>query len=106
LNVTVPVATPPPGATAPTVAVKVTLCPRTEGFGADASEVLVFAGEMTWVSVGEVAATTLPSPAKEAVRGWAPAARDAGARAAAPAERGADPSGPPPSWKLTLPVGV
>ena len=42
-NVTVPDGLPAPGATATTVAVNVTLCPNTDGFGAEATLVVVLA---------------------------------------------------------------
>src|SRR5574341_990527 len=41
LNVTLPVGTPPPGGLEVTVAVKVTDCPKTEGFGAELTVVMV-----------------------------------------------------------------
>ncbi|GAA1173953.1 hypothetical protein GCM10009578_014720 [Streptomyces rhizosphaericus] len=43
VKVTVPVGTPPPGATATTVAVKVTFWPKVDGFGEGVSKVLLFA---------------------------------------------------------------
>ena len=42
-NVTVPLGVPAPGATAATVAVKVTLCPKTDGLEDEATVVVVFA---------------------------------------------------------------
>lgn len=41
LNVTVPVGVPAPGATALTVAVNVTVCPKTDGFTEDIAVVVV-----------------------------------------------------------------
>lgn len=43
LNVTVPVGLPAPGATAATVAVNVTDCPKFDGFAPDATVVVVLA---------------------------------------------------------------
>ena len=42
-NVTVPDGAPAPGAAAATVAVKVTLCPNTDGLGAEVTLVVVLA---------------------------------------------------------------
>ena len=54
VNVTVPVGVPEPGATAVTLAVKVTDCPKTEGLALDVSVVVVPALFTTWVSWEEV----------------------------------------------------
>jgi hypothetical protein len=43
LNVTVPVGVPEPGLFTVTVAVNVTPCPNTDGFGADSKAVVVWA---------------------------------------------------------------
>jgi hypothetical protein len=43
MKVTVPLGTPTPGAVALTVAVNVTDCPETEGFGPEVSPVVVLA---------------------------------------------------------------
>ena len=45
-----------------TVAVSVTLCPKTDGFTLDETAVVVEAEFTTWVSVDEVLAEKLPSP--------------------------------------------
>jgi hypothetical protein len=50
LNVTVPVGVPAPGATALTVAVKVTDCPKTDGFADEVALVVVLAGVIVIVS--------------------------------------------------------
>src|SRR5205814_1858251 len=62
LNWTVPVGVPAPGATAPTVAVKVIDCPNTEGFAAALRVVAVLALVTVWVRLGEMLALKLPSP--------------------------------------------
>ena len=54
LNVTVPAGVPEPGAKAVTVAVKVTLCPNTDGFTDDVTAVLVLAGFTVWLRALDV----------------------------------------------------
>ena len=62
LKVTVPVGVPAPGATAPTVAVKITGWPNTVGFGEETRVVVVLALLTVWVRLGEVLVLKLPSP--------------------------------------------
>ncbi|GAA5610956.1 hypothetical protein Spla01_02103 [Streptomyces platensis] len=50
-KVTVPVGVPEPGGTGATVAVKVTVCPDTDGSGDDVTVVVVAAWLTVWVSV-------------------------------------------------------
>ncbi len=59
LKVTVPLGVPLPGATAATVAVKVTDCPNTEGLAEEATVVVVPAALTVWVK-GE-AVLSLPT---------------------------------------------
>jgi hypothetical protein len=54
LKTTLPVGVPPPGDTALTVARKVTVCPKVEGFGDAVSAVDVEARFTTWVTAVEV----------------------------------------------------
>ena len=54
LNVTVPLGVPAPGATADTVAVRVTDWPNTDGFTDELTAVVVFAWLTTWLSVALV----------------------------------------------------
>ena len=54
LNVTVPVGVPVPGATAATVAVKVTDCPNTDGLCDETTVVELAALFTVWASAGEV----------------------------------------------------
>ena len=61
LKVTVPVGVPAPGATAVTVAVKVTAWPNTEGLAKEASAVVVSALFTVWVRAPEVELLKLPS---------------------------------------------
>src|SRR5216683_1263267 len=55
LSWTVPVGVPTPGATALTVTVKFTVCPKTEGFGDEVSDVAVLA----WLTACESAEDVL-----------------------------------------------
>jgi len=59
---TVPAGLPAPGAVTVTVAVKVTLCPKTDGFAEDARVVLVLALFTTWLTAALVLVTKLLSP--------------------------------------------
>jgi hypothetical protein len=67
LKATVPVGLPAPGATTATVAVRVTLCPVTDGLVPDSRDVVVSALSITWVTVFEVDPWKLPSPPYVAV---------------------------------------
>ena len=59
MNLTFPVGVPEPGETAATVAVKVTLCPETDGFADEVSDVVVeFAIDHLFSRVADVAAIT------------------------------------------------
>ena len=59
VKVTVPVGVPAPGATAATVAVKVTVWPNTDAFGAELTVVLLEASLTTW---GEVESLPASAP--------------------------------------------
>jgi hypothetical protein len=61
LKVTVPVAVPAPGETVPTVAVKVTDCPNTEGV-VEANVVVVLALLTTWLTAELVLVRKVASP--------------------------------------------
>jgi len=54
LNVTLPVGVPAPGATAATVAVKVTDWPNTDGWAEEVTPVVVAAWFTVWVTADEV----------------------------------------------------
>jgi hypothetical protein len=54
LKITLPFGVPPPGDCALTIAVKVTLCPKVEGFGDAVRTVDVTARFTTWVIALEV----------------------------------------------------
>ena len=56
------VGVPAPGATALTVAVKITGCPKTDGFGEETSVVVALALLTVWVRFGEVLVLKLTSP--------------------------------------------
>ena len=62
VKITVPVGVPAPGATALTVAVKVTVWPDTEGFNEELTVVVVLALLTVCVKSGEVLPLKLPSP--------------------------------------------
>jgi hypothetical protein len=59
---TVPVLVPEAGAVAVTVAVKVTLCPDTEGLAEELSAVVVLPMITTWIKGAEVLVLKLASP--------------------------------------------
>ena len=61
LKVTVPVGVPAPGATAPTVAVKIIGWPNTDGFGEETSVVELLALVTVWTRFGEVLVLKLVS---------------------------------------------
>lgn len=62
LNVTLPVGVPEPGAETVTVAVKVTDCPKTDGFTLEMSAVVVGSGFTICESVVDVLVRSLVSP--------------------------------------------
>src|SRR5438552_1557036 len=61
-KVTVPVGTPTAGATALTVALRVTVCPSVEGLGVEVSVVLVLPGLTVWMTIAEVLAENFRFP--------------------------------------------
>ena len=61
-NSTVPVAVPAPGETGLIAAVKVTDCPKTEGFAEDVTAVVVLALLTTWLKAELVLVTMLEYP--------------------------------------------
>src|SRR3954467_15155752 len=78
LNVTVPVGVVAPGATAATVAVKVTAWPVTAGLTDDRRATVVVAGLTVTVAAAESLAAKPLEPEKEAVSAWAPRPSDTG----------------------------
>jgi len=66
-KLTVPAGVPAPGAVTVTVAVKVTLCPKTDGFAEDVRLVLVLALLTTWLTAVLVLVLKLTSPTYVAV---------------------------------------
>ena len=74
-KVTVPDGLPAPGATAATVTVKVTLCPNTDGFGAEVTLVVVLALFTVCVGNDPLLVLKLPSPLYATVTGCAATAR-------------------------------
>src|SRR3989449_8669939 len=75
-NVTVPVGTPTAGATALTVALRVTACPTAEGLGVEARVVLVLPGLTVWITIAEVLARKVPPRVGAAGSAWRPPARE------------------------------
>src|SRR5512144_2738060 len=75
-NVTVPVGVPDPGATAATLAVKVTAWPVTAGLTDDPRATVVAARLTVSVTAAEVLPVKPPVPAKEAVRACVPTPSD------------------------------
>jgi hypothetical protein len=61
-KLTVPVGVPAPGETAVTVAVRVLVCPNTDGSGVEVRAAVVDAWFTVWVSTGEVVPVKLVSP--------------------------------------------
>src|SRR5262249_25073599 len=106
-KVTVPVGVPVAGATAVTVAVKVTDWPNTTGLADEVSAVLLLLAAFTVsVRVPEVLVAKFVSPPKAAVIAWLPTVRAAVANVAVPPLRVAVPRVVVPSLKVTVPVGV
>src|SRR5262252_8527180 len=80
LNVTVPVGVPAPGATAATLAVKVTAWPVTAGL-TDDPRVSVVAARLTVTATAAESLAAKPlTPKKEAVSAWVPTNSDVGSR--------------------------
>jgi hypothetical protein len=104
--VTVPDAVPEPGEATVTVAVSVTDCPYTDGFGELATVVVVEALFTVWVEGSDVVLMKFVSPAYWTVRSCEPSARADVLRLAEPPESDARPSDVVPSKNSTLPVGV
>lgn len=61
-KVTVPVGVPDPGLTGATVALKVTVLPKDEGFRVELTEVVVLAALITWLTAEDVEEVWLVSP--------------------------------------------
>ena len=106
LNVTVPVGVPAPGATAATVAVKVTAWPVTAGLTDDRRATVVAARLTVTAAAAEVLSAKPLVPEKEAVSAWVPTPSDTGRVAWPAASSGAEPSTVLPSRKMTVPIGV
>src|SRR5207302_446679 len=106
-NVTVPVGVPLPGATAPTVTVKVTDWPNTAGLAEAVTVALLLAWLTTCGSVADVLRAELVSPPKTAVIVWLPTDRVEIVNVATPVKFSVPvPSVVLPSRKETVPVGV
>src|SRR5262249_31303659 len=106
LNVTVPVVDPAAGATAVTLAVKVTAWPVTAGLTDDARVSVVAAGLTVTATAAESLAAKPLTPKKEAVSEWVPTNGGVGRVARPVVSSGAEPSIVLPSRKKTVPIGV
>src|SRR5947199_387231 len=107
LNVTVPVGVPAPGATAATVAVKVTAWPDADGLADEVTVVVLFALVGVSVRVVEVLVLKLSSPLYVAVTVWVPTARVDAVSVACPLARFTLGVWAVPSMlNVTVPVGV
>src|SRR5580700_3328229 len=108
-NATVPVGAPDPGATTLTVAAMATVCPVTDGFTEDTSDVTVEAGVTVCVRIGDVEPVKLRSPLYTAVIEWPPTPGYATLQAATPPISGCAPQPlmvVAPSVKVAVPEGV
>src|SRR5262249_10912001 len=105
-NVTAPVADPAPGATALTVAVKVTAWAKTAGSAEEARVVTVDAWLTAWLSDDDVLPTKLVSPPYAAVTVWLPAPRVASVNEAWPFVSATAGWATPSMVNVTAPVGV
>src|ERR1043166_4205924 len=76
-KMTDPVGVPAAGATALTVAVKVTDWPKTEGLAEEAREGVLLAWPTVWVTIPEVFVLKFPSPLYTAVRECEPTESEA-----------------------------
>src|SRR6476619_2698775 len=112
LKVTVPVKTLPltpigvldPGATASTVAVKVTAWPGAAGLTDDPRATVVATGLTVSATAAEVLAAKGPVPPYEAVRAWSPTPKVTTSVAWPVGPTAAVPSTMSPSRKVTMPV--
>ena len=106
LNVTVPVGVPPPCPATPTVAVKVTVWPNSEGLTEDARAVALLALFTVWVNVNEVLVVKLASPPYAAVIVCEATRSEGVANVAVPKLKVPVPIVVPASLNVTVPVGV
>lgn len=88
-----------------TVAVKVTACPKVEGFCDEVSVTTLVAFSTTWLSTGDVLPANILFPAYTAVMDLVPAARVEVVKVATPLLSVAVPSFTLPIINVTLPVG-
>jgi hypothetical protein len=107
-KVTVPVGVPAPGNTGETVAVKVTGCPNTDGFGDEVKVVLVSALLTTWgFPLNEpVLPLKLVLALYDVVMVWLPTVKAEVVKLATPPLKVTVPIELPPSRKVTVPPGV
>src|SRR5205823_1863225 len=106
-KMTVPVGVPDPGASAATVAVKVTAWPNTDGLAEEITVLVLLTWLTVWVMAADMLLPKLVSPPYTAVIGWAPTGKLTVVNVARPMAL----SVPVPrlmalSRKVTVPVGV
>src|SRR5262249_13387597 len=107
VKVTVPPGVPAPGATALTVAVKVTAWPKTDGLVEEVRAVVVLALFTTWVRAPDVLGLKLPSLLYAGGTVCLPRAGEGVLLLAPPPARAPGPPKLAPSiWNCTVPVGV
>lgn len=108
MKLTVPVGTPAAGATAATVAVKVTDWPNTDGFTEETAMVVVLPGLTTCATALEVLAVKLVSPPYTALMECGPGDSEARLSCAwpDPSSVTGEPSVPAPSMNCTVPVAT
>jgi hypothetical protein len=108
LNCTVPLGVPDPGALALTVAVNVMLCPNTDGFEREFTDVVVLSWLTVCVKSGDVLALKLLLPLYSAVTVCAPSANDEIAPLVALPllKLTGEPKSDPSSLNCTVPPGV
>src|ERR1043166_6171521 len=103
---TVPVGVPVPGATAATVAVRMTGWPNTDGLGDETSVVVESALLTVCVTTADVFVMKLLSPRYSTLMAWLLTLSEGVANVAMPALSALVASVVAPSRKMTLPVGV
>jgi hypothetical protein len=108
LNCTVPLGVPAPGAFGPTVTVKLTLCPKTDGVSDELTTLVVLALFTVWVKSADVLVRKFPSPLYTAVITCGPtlSALVAPLAALPPLKLTGEPKSDPSILNCTVPLGV
>ena len=108
LNCTVPLGVPAPGAVAPTVTVKLTFCPKTDGVSDELTMLAVLALFTVCVKSADVLVRKFPSPLYSAVITCGPTDKEAivPLLALPPLKLTDEPKSAPSSLNCTVPLGV